>query len=72
VNDHVRYRPHHFLCTLEFEGKGYSLDFAANMSAIVVDRLRAKNGDKAAIEVTASFDDIRAPCPKNQGHASAA
>jgi hypothetical protein len=65
----VRYRPHHFLCSLGFEGKGYSPEFTANMSAIVMARLRAPEGDATVIEVTGGFDDICAPCPRNAGHA---
>jgi uncharacterized protein len=65
----VRYRPHHFLRSLGFEGKGYSDGFTANMSAIVMGRLRAADGDATVIEVTAGLDDICAPCPHNRGHA---
>jgi uncharacterized protein len=65
----IRYRPHHFLCSLGFEGKGYSHAFTANMSAIVMGRLRAADGDAAVIEVAGGLDDICAPCPKNSGHA---
>ncbi len=67
----VRYRPHHFLCSLGFEGKGYSPGFTANMSAIVMGRLRAPHGDATPIEVTGGLDDICAPCPKNRGHVCA-
>jgi uncharacterized protein len=69
VADPVRYRPHHFLCSLGFEGKGYSDRFTANMSAIVMGRLRAADGDATVIEVTRGLDDICAPCPHNRGHA---
>jgi uncharacterized protein len=65
----IRYRPHHFLCSLGFEGKGYSEAFTANMSAIVMGRLRASDGDATVIELTGGLDDICAPCPKNRGHA---
>ncbi|MDW4548145.1 DUF1284 domain-containing protein [Defluviimonas sp. D31] len=65
----IRYRPHHFLCSLGFEGKGYSPDFTANMTAIVMGRLRAENGDAAEIEVTGATDDICGPCPKRRGRA---
>jgi hypothetical protein len=65
----LRYRPHHFLCSLGFEGKGYSPEFTANMAAIVMGRLRAPQGDATVIEVTGGFDDICAPCPRNAGHA---
>lgn len=30
--DPVRYRPHHFLCSLGYEGKGYSEAFTDNMT----------------------------------------
>ena len=63
----VRYRPHHFLCSLGFEGKGYSEAFTANMTAIVMGRLRAAGGDATLIEVTPATDDICAPCPKRRG-----
>lgn len=65
--DPVRYRPHHFLCALGYEGKGYSPDFTANMTAIVMGRLRAPGGDDTLIEVTGAPDDICAPCPKRRG-----
>ncbi len=26
----IKFRPHHFMCTLGFQGKGYSLDFVRN------------------------------------------
>lgn len=65
--DPVRYRPHHFLCSLGFQGKGYSESFTANMTAIVMGRLRATNGDDTMIEVVGATDDICAPCPKRRG-----
>ncbi|MCV2869821.1 DUF1284 domain-containing protein [Defluviimonas sp. WL0002] len=64
----VRYRPHHFLCSLGFEGKGYSDAFTANMTAIIMGRLRADGGDATLIEVTGAADDICAPCPKRRGN----
>ncbi|HQU70116.1 MAG TPA: DUF1284 domain-containing protein [Albidovulum sp.] len=63
----IRYRPHHFLCSLGFEGKGYSENFTANMTAIVMGRLRAEGGDATVIAVTGATDDICAPCPKRRG-----
>ncbi|MBB5516508.1 hypothetical protein FHS89_002539 [Rubricella aquisinus] len=65
--DPIRYRPHHFLCSLGFEGKGYSDAFTANMSAIVMGRLRAEGGADQVIEVVAATDDICTPCPKRIG-----
>ena len=64
----LRFRPHHFLCSLGFKGKGYSDAFTANMSRIVVEGLRAPNGDATKIEVVGNLDDICAPCPKRCGN----
>lgn len=63
----ITYRPHHFLCSLGFQGKGYSDGFTENMSQIVVDTLRVPGGDGTLIEVTGATDDICGPCPKRRG-----
>ncbi|RBP95650.1 hypothetical protein DFO80_102188 [Rhodobacter sp. 140A] len=63
----LHYRPHHFLCSLGFEGKGYSDAFTANMTEIVIGRLRTAAGPGVEIEVTAGADDICAPCPARRG-----
>ncbi len=63
----IQFRPHHFLCSLGYEGKGYSDDFTANMGAIVMGRLRAEDGNDCVIEVVEATDDICAPCPKRRG-----
>ncbi|SMX27986.1 hypothetical protein TRP8649_02098 [Pelagimonas phthalicica] len=63
----LRFRPHHFLCALGFQGKGYSDDFTANMRAIVMGRLRTPEGRETRIKLTGYADDICAPCPKRQG-----
>jgi hypothetical protein len=63
----LRFRPHHFLCALGFEGKGYSPEFTANMATIVMDRLRAPGGEAVEIMVQDSADDICAPCPSRRG-----
>lgn len=62
----VRFRPHHFLCALGFQGKGYSDGFTANMAAIV-DQLRAPGGNLTEIEVTHQADHICTPCPHRRG-----
>lgn len=54
-------RPHHGLCILFFEGKGYSDSFAQNMSDII-----EKLCDTEQIELTLSADCICACCPNNQ------
>lgn len=66
-HDPIRYRPHHFLCSLGFQGKGYSDGFTANMAAIVDECLRAPGGDDTLIEVVGATDDICTPCPKRRG-----
>jgi hypothetical protein len=62
----VRLRPHHVLCSIGFEGKGYSDAFSANMTAIVMGQLRAINGTDTQIEIVSATDDICAPCPKRR------
>lgn len=64
----LRFRPHHFLCSLGFEGKGYSDRFTENMSRIVLGRLRAPDGGRTLIEVTGATDAICAPCPRRRGN----
>lgn len=63
----IRFRPHHFLCSLGFAGKGYSDTFTDNMNDLVEDRLRAPGGRDLLIEVTLQTDDICAPCPNRRG-----
>lgn len=63
----LHFRPHHFLCSLGFQGAGYSDGFTENMTEIVVGRLRAEDGDSVEIEVISATDDICAPCPKRRG-----
>ncbi|MDA7428789.1 DUF1284 domain-containing protein [Primorskyibacter aestuariivivens] len=63
----IRFRPHHFLCALGFQGKGYSDSFTANMARLVQGTLRAPGGDATLIEVIGATDDICAPCPKRRG-----
>ena len=58
-----RYRPHHFLCTLGFQGKGYSPDFVKNFSEIA-DVLRGEDGDEQLIKVIKNCDDICRACPR--------
>lgn len=63
--DLVYYRPHHFMCTNGFEGKGYSPTFVENFSAIA-DRLRGESGDDVLIQVVGTTDDICRPCPRRR------
>lgn len=58
--DIVRFRPHHFMCTLSFRGKGYSLGFVKNYKKIVA---KLNSDENTMIEVAEYMDDICAPCP---------
>jgi len=60
----LKFRPHHFLCALAFEGKGYSDVFVRNFTQIV-DLLRGTSDQK--IQVVGSADSICSPCPNRQG-----
>ncbi len=61
----IKFRPHHFLCALCFQGKGYSSAFVANFSAIM-QQLNDAEID-TAIEVVNYTDAICSPCPHAQG-----
>ena len=60
----ISFRPHHFLCTLGFQGMGYSPGFIQNYTNIVE---ALQENDELPIEVVAGLDSICAPCPHN-GH----
>lgn len=61
----IKFRPHHFLCALSFEGKGYNGKFVKNFTQIVKN-LRGENGDDIIIQVTKGVDDnVCSVCPKN-------
>lgn len=62
----VQFRPHHFLCALGYQGKGYSAGFTANMDE-VVNTLRGPDGAGVEIEVTLQADTLCAPCPHRRG-----
>lgn len=62
----IRMRPHHFICAVGFEGKGYSDVFTANMAALI-DQLRAPSGADIRLLVVQDTDDICAPCPQRRG-----
>ncbi len=71
TTDTIRFRPHHFLCALGYQGKGYSDAFTANMSAIVIARLRAPGGGRTRIKVTNRADSVCHPCPHRRGFSCA-
>jgi hypothetical protein len=64
----LKFRPHHFLCTLGFEGKGYSEEFVRGYQ-LIADQLRKRGieGDRTKVEVVESTDSICQPCLNRQG-----
>jgi len=61
MNNPVKLRPHHLLCTQGYSGKGYNADFVENMTAITT-FLRTNNN--AVVEIVFGADDICAKCPR--------
>lgn len=59
--DEIVFRPHHFVCTLGFLGKGYSPEFVENYQKIV-DKLNAD--PETPIRATDGQDSVCSACPK--------
>ena len=55
----VTLRPHHALCVLFFEGKGYSPAFIENMTAILAE-------PSQMVHITMGCDSLCRDCPHNQ------
>jgi len=60
MNNPIKLRPHHLLCTQTYSGKGYSSDFVENMD-IITSRLRL--APETIVEIVTTTDDICAKCP---------
>jgi hypothetical protein len=58
------FRPHHFLCTLGFEGKGYSPGFVKNYIQV---KEALQNNEELPIHVISHLDSVCSACPHNQG-----
>ena len=56
----IKFRPHHFLCTLAFKGRGYSLGFIKNYKKIVQE---LNENEDTPIEVAEYMDSICSACP---------
>ena len=56
------FRPHHFLCALCFQGKGYTAGFINNFQTIM-DALNSETGDHTPIDIVDHTDSICSPCP---------
>ena len=62
----LKFRPHHFLCALGFQGKGYSPKFVENFTTIKT-QLESNGGDDTQIQVISGQDQICQACPLNAG-----
>ncbi len=62
----IKFRPHHFLCAVGYEGKGYSAGFIKNFTRIMR-ILNSENGDNTIIKVVSKLDDVCYSCPHNSG-----
>lgn len=60
-NSPLRFRPHHFLCTLSFQGLGYSSSFVANFKKIK--EILLKDETTQMIVVEGVGDAICVACP---------
>jgi len=67
----ITFRPHHFLCALGYQGKGYDDAFTENMDSIVADGLHQDDGENTLITVTRQADIICGPCPHRRGQGCA-
>ncbi|HUX80489.1 MAG TPA: DUF1284 domain-containing protein [Alphaproteobacteria bacterium] len=59
----LSFRPHHFLCTLGFQGKGYSPEFIENYTQIVE---ALQENEELPIEVVVGADSICEACPHQE------
>lgn len=62
----IKFRPHHFMCTLAFQGKGYSFEFIENYQKIY-DTLNSESGNQIEIEIVNQTDSICQACPDARG-----
>lgn len=60
------FRPHHFLCTLGFQGKGYSQNFIQNFQTLK-DQLNTPEGEETLLQITLIRDAICDACPNVRG-----
>ena len=56
----LSFRPHHFLCTLGFQGKGYAPGFIENYTQIVE---ALQDNEELSIKVVVESDSICRACP---------
>lgn len=56
----IRFRPHHFLCSLAYKGMGYSTAFIENYDKIA---RKIRDDDETQIQVVYGLDTICSRCP---------
>ncbi|HXW59900.1 MAG TPA: DUF1284 domain-containing protein, partial [Myxococcota bacterium] len=56
----IAFRPHHFLCSLSYEGLGYSPAFVANYNDIAA---QIRRDETTKLQVVLGLDDICRSCP---------
>lgn len=61
----ISFRPHHFLCTLGFQGAGYSPAFIDNFAQI---KKALEQDDMVSICVVTGQDSICRACPHQKGN----
>ena len=59
----INLRPHHLLCILFFEGKGYNKEFTLNMQNIINNL-----SHNTKIKLTLCTDEICKKCPNNKNN----
>lgn len=59
----IQFRPHHFLCTLGFQGKGYSPNFVRNYKHI---HKTLTDSPNTTIHIVDKTDSICSQCPFKQ------
>lgn len=59
----INFRPHHLICNLCFQGKGYSEKFVQNF--LVIHQQINQVPEQSIIKLVAGVDDICACCPAN-------
>jgi uncharacterized protein len=59
----IKLRPHHFLCTIGFEGKGYSPSFVDNYTAL---KNELESSPETQVEVTIVTDSVCSACPSKR------
>lgn len=61
----IKFRPHHFLCSVAYKGMGYSAAFIRNYDKVVEEITK---DDETKIQVVYGLDTICSKCPHQKGH----